>query len=137
MIEVCLKNISVYQRHVHQPWDATCCLQDSKASLVLVQPSHESTARSLVSNSAPAAEIVVLNDLALSAIDDSSNLARGVGSRAQLRASDIAYCIFTSGSTGRPKGVQVSHGALRDLLAQYVPEYKAGESASGTADACL
>jgi long-subunit acyl-CoA synthetase (AMP-forming) len=45
----------------------------------------------------------------------------------QVTPQDVAYCIFTSGSTGRPKGVQVSHGALRDLLAQYVVEFNAGK----------
>jgi long-subunit acyl-CoA synthetase (AMP-forming) len=97
--------------------------QDSHASVIITQTSLRAKVDALlaaVSNANIHVQLLdnLEPDLAGSSICSSSH---------QVTPQDVAYCIFTSGSTGRPKGVQVSHGALRDVLAQYVIEYKAGK----------
>ncbi|KTT03118.1 hypothetical protein SB14R_18105 [Pseudomonas oryzihabitans] len=37
-------------------------------------------------------------------------------------AERLAYLIYTSGSTGKPKGVRISHGALGNLVADFVAD---------------
>lgn len=103
-------------------------LQDSKATAVLVQPSQESAAQLIINNSGGGAVVLSLNGVKLALSSASREHAvESVNASGRVQDSDIAYCIFTSGSTGRPKGVQVSHSALRDLLAHYTSEFKAGE----------
>jgi acyl-coenzyme A synthetase/AMP-(fatty) acid ligase len=98
-----------------------------------VQAALESKATALLAACSSAAKLLLVEkvDAAAAAVSLAPRAAGrphlGV-SKVQVSSGDVAYCIFTSGSTGRPKGVQVSHGALRDLLAQYVPMFKAGEN---------
>ncbi|UVM14765.1 amino acid adenylation domain-containing protein [Pseudomonas sp. B21-023] len=37
-------------------------------------------------------------------------------------AGQLAYLIYTSGSTGKPKGVRITHGALGNLVADFVAD---------------
>ncbi len=49
-----------------------------------------------------------------------------------LQPANLAYVIYTSGSTGRPKGVEVSHGALRNLLAWHARAFAVDASDHAT-----
>ncbi|MGM7649073.1 amino acid adenylation domain-containing protein, partial [Nocardia sp. JW2] len=70
--------------------------------------------------STAAAEVVVLDDLDLSAVSAEAITGRS------LVPANTAYIIFTSGSTGKPKGVAVSHGAIVNQLLWETAEFGIG-----------
>ncbi|MGV9434899.1 amino acid adenylation domain-containing protein, partial [Nocardia sp. NPDC003648] len=72
--------------------------------------------------STAAAEVVVLDELDLSAVSPAAITER----RGALVPANTAYVIFTSGSTGKPKGVAVSHGAIVNQLLWETAEFGIG-----------
>jgi len=68
--------------------------------------------------------------LAIDALDLSSQPP--LADPPRLSPESPAYLIYTSGSTGVPKGVEVTHGALRNLLAWHAETFAAAPGERGT-----
>lgn len=83
-------------------------LEDGGAAVMLVQPSLEARAQTLLQ---PNVKVFIVDE----------SVQKSCGTIEQEEATqpnpeDPAYIIFTSGSTGRPKGVVVPHRGLQDLI---------------------
>lgn len=84
----------------------TYIISDTKSPFIVTKNLYIDKAKDLLSNSLSVKEIILIDDIDNSSIENPN---------IHIDSTDLAYVIFTSGSTGKPKGTLIAHEGVVNL----------------------